>query len=125
MARPDLLEKIRQFSFGAMPVTAMAGATASLKVKNLVAERSKFLAGVREDTFGWLTARNIEFIPSETNCFMIDVKRPGKTFFADMARQNVYIGRSWPVWPNWVRVTVGTKDEMTKFKDAFAKCYNA
>jgi histidinol-phosphate aminotransferase len=125
LARPDLLEKIRQFSFGAMPVTAMAGATASLKVKNLVAERSKFLAGVREDTFGWLTARNIEFIPSETNCFMIDVKRPGKTFFADMARQNVYIGRSWPVWPNWVRVTVGTKDEMTKFKDAFAKCYNA
>lgn len=125
LARPDLLEKIRQFSFGAMPVTSMAGATASLKVKSLVAERSKFLAGVREDTFEWLTARNIEFIPSETNCFMINVRRPGRAFFADMAKQNVYIGRSWPVWPNWVRVTVGTKDEMTKFKDAFARCYNA
>ena len=25
----------------------------------------------------------------------------------------------------WVRVTVGTKEEMAKFKDAFAKCYNA
>jgi histidinol-phosphate aminotransferase len=125
LARPDLLEKIRIFSAGAMPVTAMVGATASLKVKNLVAERSKFLAGVREDVFGWLTTRNVEFVPSETNCFMVNVKRPGKAFFADMAKQNVYIGRSWPVWPNWVRVTVGTKDEMEKFKDAFTRSYKA
>ena len=125
LARPDLLEKIRRYSAGAMPVTAMTGATASLKVKTLVAERSKYLAGIREDTFSWLTARNVEFIPSETNCFMIDVKRPGTTFYAEMAREKVYLGRTWPVWPNWVRVTVGTKDEMAKFKDAFAKCYNA
>ncbi|HEY7304860.1 MAG TPA: pyridoxal phosphate-dependent aminotransferase [Bryobacteraceae bacterium] len=125
LARPDLLQKIRTFSAGAMPVTAMVGATASLKVKNLVAERSKFLAGVREDVFGWLTAQNVDFIPSETNCFMVNVKRPGKAFFADMAKQKVYIGRSWPVWPNWVRITVGTNDEMEKFKDAFARCYKA
>ena len=125
LARPDLLDKIRRFSAGAMPVTAMTGATASLKVKTLVAERSKYLAGVREDTFSWLTARNVEFIPSETNCFMINVKHPGGAFFRDMAREKVYIGRTWPVWPNWVRVTVGTKEEMAKFKDAFAKCYNA
>lgn len=125
LARPDLLERIRRFSAGAMPVTAMTGATASLKVRNLVAERSKYLAGVREDTFSWLTAHNVEFIQSESNCFMINVKRSGNTFFADMAREKVYVGRTWRVWPNWVRVTVGTKDEMAKFKDAFSKCYNA
>ena len=125
LARPDLLDRIRIFTAGAMPVTAMAGATASLKVKNLVAERSKFLADIREDVFSWLTARKVEFIPSESNCFMVNVLRPGTAFFADMAKEKVYIGRSWPVWPNWVRVTVGTKEEMAKFKDAFAKCYNA
>jgi len=42
-----------------------------------------------------------------------------------MAREKVYIGRSWPAWPNWIRVSVGTKEEMSRFKDAFAKCYNA
>src|SRR5947208_1826351 len=31
IARPDLLEKIRPFTAGAMPITGMAGATASLK----------------------------------------------------------------------------------------------
>jgi histidinol-phosphate aminotransferase len=56
---------------------------------------------------------------------MVNVKRSGKDFFKDMAQQKVYIGRTWPAWPNWVRVTVGTKDEMAKFKQAFAESYNA
>jgi len=124
-ARPDLLEKIRPFSAGAMPITAMVGATASVKNKNLVPERRKIMGDIREDTFSWLTSRNVEFIPSESNCFMLNAKRPGAEFFKGMARQNVYIGRVWPVWPEWVRVTVGTKDEMAKFKTAFTKVYSA
>jgi histidinol-phosphate aminotransferase len=38
---------------------------------------------------------------------------------AALQKKNVYIGRIWPVWPNAVRVTVGTSDEMAKFKVAF------
>ena len=125
MARPDLLEKVRPFSAGAMPITAMIGAIASLQVKNLVAERRKILSDTREDTFNWLSARNVEFIPSESNCFMVNVKQPGSEFFSAMAEQKVYIGRVWPVWPTWARVTVGTHDEMAEFKAAFEKVYSA
>lgn len=125
IARPDLLRKVSQWSAGAMPITAMFGADASLKVKNLVAERKKFLTDTREETCNWLSKKNVEFIPSETNCFMINVKRPGREFFKDMAQRKVYIGRAWPVWPNWIRVSVGTPEEMSKFRDAFAQCYNA
>lgn len=125
MARPDLLEKIRPYSAGAMPITSMVGATASLKVKTLVPERRKIMSDTREDVFNWLTAKNVKFIPSESNCFMINVKRPGKEFYNEMAAQKVYIGRVWPVWPNWVRVSVGTREEMAKFKTAFAQVYNA
>jgi histidinol-phosphate aminotransferase len=123
--RPDLLEKTRQWSAGMMPITAMVGATASLRVKNLVPQRRKIMGDIRDDTFSWLTGRNVEFIPSESNCFMMNVKRNGREFAVDMAKQKVYIGRPWPVWPNWVRITVGSTDDMTKFKAAFVKCYNA
>ena len=124
MARPDLLEKITPYTAGAMPITGMVGATASLKSKNLVAERRKLMGDIREDTFNFLTAKNVDFIPSESNCFMMDVKRPGKDFYQAMAAQKVYIGRAWPVWPQHVRVSVGSKEEMAKFKEAFAKVYN-
>ncbi len=124
LGRPDLLQKTRAWSAGMMPITGMVGATASLKVKNLVPERRKIIGDIREDTFSFLTAQNVEFIPSESNCFMMNVKRNGKAFAADMAQEKVYIGRAWPVWPNWVRVTVGSKDDMSKFKSAFTKCYS-
>lgn len=123
--RPDLLRKITPYSAGAMPITAMVGATASIQSKNLVAERRKIMTENREDTFDWLTSKHVEFIPSETNCFMMNAKRPGAEFYKQMAAQNVYIGRVWPVLPEWVRVTVGSKDDMAKFKIAFIKTYNA
>jgi histidinol-phosphate aminotransferase len=124
-ARPDLLDKVRSFSAGAMPITSMVGACASLKNKNLVPERRKIMGDIREDTFSWLTSKNVEFVPSESNCFMLNAKRPGTEFYKAMAAQNVYVGRVWPVWPEWVRVTVGSKDDMAKFKTSFAKVYNA
>jgi len=125
IARPDLLEKVRGYGYEMMPITGMAGADTSLKVKTLVPERKKKLADVREETFAFLTKNNIVFVPSVSNCFMMDTKRPGMQFVKAMQGENVFIGRVWPVWPTWARVTVGTKEEMAKFQAATLKCYNA
>jgi histidinol-phosphate/aromatic aminotransferase/cobyric acid decarboxylase-like protein len=57
--------------------------------------------------------------------FMMNVKRSGQDFFNDMAAQKVMIGRVWKACPNWVRVSVGTREEMAKFKEACLKCYTA
>ena len=125
IARPDLMQKMNVYTAGALPVTAMVGANASLKVKNLIAERRATIAAIRNETFEFLDKHNIEFIPSEANCFMMNVKRPGREFYQDMAKHKVYIGRVWPVWPTWVRVTVGTREDMAKFREACAQCYSA
>lgn len=119
IGRPDLLEKLQAYGMNAMPITGSAAATASLKDASLVPTRKKIIADIRNDTFEWLNANNYSFIPSQTNCFMVDTKRDGKAVFAAMADKHVYIGRVWPVWPTYVRVTVGTKQEMDKFKVAF------
>ena len=47
---------------------------------------------------------------------MVDVKRPGGEVVHAMAAEKVFIGRVWAAWPTYVRVSVGTKDEMAKFK---------
>jgi histidinol-phosphate/aromatic aminotransferase/cobyric acid decarboxylase-like protein len=38
-----------------------------------------------------------------------------------MAKENVLIGRVWPVMPTYVRITVGTQEEMEHFQTAFQK----
>jgi histidinol-phosphate aminotransferase len=122
IGRPDLLDHLRQFGgLGIMPATGMAGATASLKEKTLVAERRKTLTDIREDLFSWLEKRKYAFIRSEANMVLIDGKRPGKDLTAAMLEQKVAIGRTWPSMPNHVRVTIGTRDEMAKFKTAFER----
>jgi histidinol-phosphate aminotransferase len=52
---------------------------------------------------------------------MIDVKRPGVQIRQLMAKDGVHIGRSWSVWPTYVRVTVGLPSEMDAFKTSFKK----
>jgi histidinol-phosphate aminotransferase len=121
IGRPDLLKKLAGFSSGALPVTGMAAGTASLKSKTVVPERRKIIAGVREDVFGFMEKHNFKFVPSQSNKFMVDVKRPGGEIIAALQKEKIYIGRVWPSWPTHVRVSIGTQDEMNKFKSAFLK----
>ncbi|MDP8981112.1 MAG: pyridoxal phosphate-dependent aminotransferase [Acidobacteriota bacterium] len=119
LGRPDLLAKIMPYSAGALPVTGMVGATASLKVKTLVPQRRKIIGDVREDVLAFMTRHNFKFVPSVSNKFMVDVGRPGEEVIEAMRKQKVYIGRVWPSWPTYVRVSIGTQEEMNKFKAAF------
>jgi histidinol-phosphate aminotransferase len=120
IGRPDLLAKLETYGgWGAMPITAMAAATASLKHEHLVPERKQLNAAIRQKTFDWLDRQGYSYTPSQSNCFMLDAKRPSKEVIDAMAARNVYIGRPWPVWPTHVRITVGTQPEMDAFQSAF------
>jgi histidinol-phosphate aminotransferase len=122
IGRPDLLAKMRPFSSGGfLPVTGLACATASMKVKNLVEDRRALCKQIRENTFSFLEKKGISFVPSQGNFFMMEVKQKGEDFAQKMAEEKIIIGRIWPVWPTKVRVTVGTQEEMAKFNQAVAK----
>jgi len=122
VARPELLDKIMDRSgWNFMPITALVAASASLKDPNLVPERKRINASVRQQTFQWLDRSGYSYIPSESNCFLLDTKRPAKQVIDAMAQQNVFIGRIWPIMPTYSRITVGTQEEMEKFQAAFQK----
>ncbi len=119
LGRPDLLQKLNIYGRNSLPVTALAAAAASLKQPGLVPARRKLIADTRTSTFAWLDSKGYNYIPSVSNCFMIDTGRPGRQVIAALRQQNVYIGRTWPVWPTYVRVSVGTPQEMQLFQTAF------
>ncbi len=122
IAHPDLLEKMmNRGGWNMMPVTAVAAASASLKDPGLIPERKRINASIRQETFQWLDRNGYSYTPSESNCFLLDTKRAGKEVIDAMAQQNVFIGRIWPVMPTYVRITVGTHEEMEKFQAAYQK----
>jgi histidinol-phosphate aminotransferase len=119
IGRPDLLTRIQTYGMNFMPILAVASASSSLQTPALVPQRRKINTDIRTSVFEWLTANNYKFIPSQTNCFMLDTGRPGHDVIAAMAQRNVFIGRVWPVWPTYVRITVGSRSDMDKFQVAF------
>ncbi len=121
LGRPDLLAKMRPYGAGMLPITGLACATASMKVKNLMSERRRINKEIREDVFAFLDKKGYKYVPSESNKFMLETGKPGAETVKAFAGEKVFIGRVWPVWPTMVRVTVGTQDEMNKFKAALVK----
>ena len=121
--RPDLLAKVAEFGRGGnLPVTATACAAASMKIiKTMMPERVAINKRNRELAFEHLDKLGVTYIPSDTNFFMMSVKgmtadQVGKA----MAAKKIMLAGAnrWPEWPNHIRVTVGTYEEMGKFNAA-------
>ncbi|MES2270052.1 MAG: pyridoxal phosphate-dependent aminotransferase [Pseudomonadota bacterium] len=108
---------------GTLPVTALACGTAAYTAADAIKARRAQMIGVREETFAHLAKRGIAYHPgSEANMFMLDWKtRPAKEMQAKLLAEKVQIGRSWEIWPTVSRVTVGSAEEMDKFKIALDK----
>ena len=119
VGRPDLLAKLHVYGINFMATTAVQCAKVQLNDKGLIPLRKQMIADNRNKTLDFLTKHGYTVTPSQTNCFMVDTKRPGRGVATALAHQNVMIGRSWAVWPNWVRVSVGSADDMTSFQTAF------
>ena len=125
IGRPDLLGKIQTYGMNSLPIFAVAAATSSLQTPDLVPMRRKINTDIRNEVFSWLEANHYKFIPSQTNCFMVDTGRPGREVIAAMAQHNVFIGRVWPIMPTWVRITVGTRSDMAQFETAWQQVMQA
>lgn len=126
IGRPDLVDKLTPLGGqNSLPITAIAAAMASLKDPELVPTRKKLIGEIRSENLAWLRSKGYAVTPSDSNCFMLDVKRPGKEVLAAMAAKDVYIGRIWPAWPTSVRITVGSKEEMAIFRKTFEEVMNS
>jgi histidinol-phosphate aminotransferase len=122
--RPDLVAKVREYGgSGFMPVTATACAAASLKQgPGLIKERIGINKKNRDLAFEHLEKVGVKYIPSVTNFFMMQVKgMTGQQVNTAMGQHKVMIGRVWQEWPQMVRVTVGTYEEMGKFNTSLDK----
>lgn len=124
IGRPDLIERLLPYGFPDSPLflsmNAVVAGTASLQQNALVPARKKANMLARDETFAFLRDHGVGYIPSDSNCFLLDVRRPGAEFVAAMAQQGIMVGRSWPIWPTRSRITVGSANDMADFRHALS-----
>jgi histidinol-phosphate aminotransferase len=120
VGHPETLKKLEDCGQNPMAITSSIAARVSLEDNALIPTRKAYIGEARNETIKFLAANNYKVIPgSQSNCFMIDTGRNGRQVMAAMAQKKVIIGRTWSIWPNVVRISVGTKEDMAKFRTAF------
>ncbi len=129
-ADPEVQKRIMLFgpSAGGISITAMACGNAVYTETALIKARRNEMIANREETIAWLTKKGLAVQPgSQANMFMVDWKKPAKEMQAALiaSPEKVQIGRNWAIWPTVSRVTVGSSDDMAKFRSAVEKVYTA
>ncbi|MBV2148702.1 pyridoxal phosphate-dependent aminotransferase [Sphingobium sp. AS12] len=127
---PALMEKMMRYDggqvTGMLPMTAVACGTVSVAQADLIKARRAEMNANRDKAIAFLTKKKIKVIPgSHANMFMIDWGKPAKPMADALLAENVQIGRSWPIWPNVSRVSVGSAAEMDAFCAAVDKVWKA
>ncbi|WP_294392576.1 pyridoxal phosphate-dependent aminotransferase [uncultured Sphingomonas sp.] len=122
IASNDLHDRMMRYDgqqvTGMLPMTAVACGTASLPLADQIAARRNQMTAVREETLAHVSKRGLKYLPgSRANMFMVEWKtQTPEQMMAAFLNQGVQIGRSWSAYPRMSRVTVGSAQDMQKFR---------
>jgi histidinol-phosphate aminotransferase len=123
-ARPEIIEKLSPLRLNVISIVSARAVVAALgDQQNLLRERRATLAHTRHELCDWLTERKMKYIPAQANFIMIDCGRNAREFINTMPRMGVAVGRPFPPLDNMLRVTIGTDQDMARFRDVFWKVY--
>src|SRR5262249_948789 len=86
-------------------------------------KRKQINKQVREKAINELKAMGYELIPSQTNFFMVNVKTDVTQVGEEFKKREILVGRKFPPMNEWLRVSVGTEDEMNRFMKAFKEVF--
>jgi histidinol-phosphate aminotransferase len=125
VSTPELLQKMRPFTTGSVNVLARYGATATLKNKAAMEDVKRKTIQQREKTAKELKALGYEVIPSQTNFFMVGLRREVQPVIQAFRAEGIAVGRPFPPMTQHLRVSVGLPEEMDRFMVAFKKIMSA
>ena len=95
----------------------VAAAVAALGDQREVARQRQLNRQGREQAEKFFRERNWRFYPAAANYLLVDVKRDIRTFRTACEEKGLLIGRHYPPADTWMRLTIGTPEEM---RGAFA-----
>ncbi|HKN83730.1 MAG TPA: aminotransferase class I/II-fold pyridoxal phosphate-dependent enzyme [Pyrinomonadaceae bacterium] len=113
------IERMRTHQvFDSVNIMAVVAALASLKDTDHVAQGRKLNSDVKKSVCADLDALGYGYIPSHANFMMIDLRRDVRPVIGALRGRGVEVGRLFPALPNFMRVTIGTSEQMKAFVSA-------
>jgi histidinol-phosphate aminotransferase len=104
---------------------AVAAATASLQHSSYVAEVVRQVTREREKWSDFLRDMKLQFTPSRGNFVFFETGMPIAQFAAALLRDGIEIGRAFPPYDRWARISIGLPEENAIARAAVRKSLRA
>jgi histidinol-phosphate aminotransferase len=99
---------------------SLEAAKASLNDESHIMNTLKLARDAKEYCFHQFDQMGLEYIPSQTSFFMVDVGREADPVRVQLAQRGIYVRAGWGM-PDHLRVSTGTKQEMMDFIEDLAE----
>lgn len=125
IASPEMIDKMRPYQTGNVSVLARWGGVAALKDTESEATFLKDTLDLRNKTVSELEAMGHRILPTETNFFFVYTGRPVSEVQEAFRQKGVLVGRPFPPMLDYLRVSIGTAEEMDRFMVAWKEIFPA
>jgi histidinol-phosphate aminotransferase len=119
IAPREIIQLMRPYSTGTINAIVKHGGVAALKDTASQAQVKQMTLDLRKKAVANVESLGFKTIPSDTNFFMIHIKRPVQPVIEEFKKRGVLVGRPFPPMTDFLRVSVGTAPEMDRFAMAF------
>ena len=115
ITRPDLAAELAAARMSTANIFAMRAAQASLGDKPFLDDTRRRILASRANITAELTRLGLAYGTSQTNFVFFDTGAPLEKFAGFMKARNILVGRLFPPYENWCRITIGTEPQVDAF----------
>ncbi len=121
IARPDIAARLRKNVVAFTNVLALFAAKAAIEDTQFYEFSLQMNEKAKAHIYASLDEMNLEYVPSHTNFVFFKSGKNIAQLNREMREHGVMIGRPFPPYLDWCRISTGTMDEVKLFSSALKK----
>ena len=124
IAPPDIAAQLAAACMTTPNIFAVRAARASLIDRAFLADCRQRILASRARITTELTRLKLRYAEPQGNFVFFDTGMPLARFSDLMGRRNILVGRLFPPYDTWCRITIGTEPEVTAFLGALREVHS-
>ena len=118
IARPDIAERLGQYRMSSPNVLGLRAAAASYQDEAFQDFSRQKVAEGRQYVYNLFDELGYRYIPSQGNFVFFHTGQPIEQYQAAMEKRGILVGRPFPPYLDWCRLSMGTLEDLEAFGTA-------
>ena len=121
ISTPEIVKRLESYLTDSLNIVGLRAAIASYQDKRFQAYSIDMNNKAKKVVTEYLDTKGIQYLDSQTNFMFIKTDIDISDFQPAMEKHGVLVGRPFPPFTNWCRLSMAKPEQMQKFNDGFGK----